>query len=68
MDSLSPIITKLIRADIGKLQTLSANQCGNGVKEGDEQCDCGDPNGEKCKNDPCCDGATCKLKGSAQCR
>eukprot|EP00794_Sanderia_malayensis_P020639 gene20639-22674_t len=40
--------------------------CGNGIKEGDEECDCG--NAETCKrNDPCCQPDACKLKPSSQC-
>jgi len=39
--------------------------CGDGVREGDEECDCG-PLG--CAGvDPCCDQATCKLKPQASC-
>jgi len=38
--------------------------CGDGLVEGDEQCDCV---GNNCKNDPCCDGATCRFKGAATC-
>jgi len=38
--------------------------CGNGIKEAGEECDCGD----NCVTiDPCCDGATCKLKPQATC-
>ena len=34
-----------------------------GMREGDEQCDCG---GRDCAEvDPCCDGATCRLKTQA---
>ncbi|KAJ2846713.1 hypothetical protein IWW36_004213 [Coemansia brasiliensis] len=39
--------------------------CGNGIKEEGEECDCG--TSEECKNDPCCDAATCRLKPGAQC-
>ncbi|KAJ1674512.1 hypothetical protein EV182_003132 [Spiromyces aspiralis] len=39
--------------------------CGNGIKEGDEECDCG--TGDECDNDPCCDSKTCKLKNGAKC-
>ncbi|XP_014642719.1 PREDICTED: disintegrin and metalloproteinase domain-containing protein 1a-like [Ceratotherium simum simum] len=37
-------------------------ECGNGVVEGDEQCDCG----SFCDNNPCCD-QTCNLKEHAKC-
>ncbi|XP_031549021.1 disintegrin and metalloproteinase domain-containing protein 12-like [Actinia tenebrosa] len=41
-------------------------QCGNGIQEGDEECDCGTP--EMCKiKDPCCQPHACKLKPSAVC-
>ena len=36
--------------------------CGNGVMEGEEQCDCG----SACYSHPCCD-QTCRLKGNADC-
>ena len=43
----------------------AAPKCGDGVVEGDEQCDCGT---EPCdKSDPCCDGQTCRLKPGARC-
>ncbi|XP_058388255.1 disintegrin and metalloproteinase domain-containing protein 1a-like [Diceros bicornis minor] len=37
-------------------------ECGNGVVEGDEQCDCG----SFCASHPCCD-QTCNLREHAQC-
>ncbi|KAI8622024.1 Metallo-peptidase family M12B Reprolysin-like-domain-containing protein [Chytriomyces sp. MP71] len=47
------------------LQALTTNICGNGVKEGNEECDCG---GKDCgQTDPCCDGATCKLTAGSVC-
>ncbi|KAJ2453424.1 hypothetical protein EV183_002281 [Coemansia sp. RSA 2336] len=51
--------------DPGSRTTLSTGMCGNGIKEKGEECDCG--TSEECKNDPCCDAATCKLKPGAQC-
>ncbi|KAG0378133.1 hypothetical protein BGX24_004682 [Mortierella sp. AD032] len=46
-------------------QSSETNICGNGLKEAGEECDCG--SAEDCAKDPCCDGATCKLKGGAIC-
>ncbi|KAJ2081424.1 hypothetical protein H4R24_002359 [Coemansia sp. RSA 988] len=51
--------------DPGKRNTLSTGMCGNGIKEEGEECDCG--TSEECKNDPCCDASTCKLRSGAQC-
>ena len=51
-------------------QTMNATgsgRCGNGIKEAGEQCDCGDPNSDACKKNPCCDGTTCKLRNGAKC-
>ena len=36
--------------------------CGNGIKEGDEECDCGD----ECEDDKCC-GPDCKLRAGSSC-
>ncbi|KAF8978948.1 hypothetical protein BGZ46_005980 [Entomortierella lignicola] len=51
----------------GTRQTQSTvdNICGNGIKETGEDCDCG--TSTECASDPCCDGATCKFKGTAVC-
>ncbi|KAL3068365.1 hypothetical protein niasHT_030656 [Heterodera trifolii] len=45
-------------------QTSRLYQCGNGVLDGDEQCDCG--RRDQC-DDPCCDPLSCQLKAHAQC-
>ncbi|XP_062932800.1 disintegrin and metalloproteinase domain-containing protein 5-like [Cynocephalus volans] len=39
--------------------------CGNGILEGDEECDCGTK--ENCTHKSCCDPASCKLKGNIVC-
>jgi hypothetical protein len=43
---------------------LQAGICGNGVKEKNEQCDCGLK--RDCR-DACCDADTCTLKPGAAC-
>lgn len=45
--------------------TISGRQCGNGIVEEGEDCDCGGPQG--CGNNACCDAATCKFKAGAVC-
>uniref|UniRef100_A0A0N4ZF01 Disintegrin and metalloproteinase domain-containing protein 28 n=1 Tax=Parastrongyloides trichosuri TaxID=131310 RepID=A0A0N4ZF01_PARTI len=40
--------------------------CGNGIVDENEECDCGTQNQESC-NDPCCDANTCRLRSFAQC-
>lgn len=45
--------------------TISGSQCGNGIVEGDEECDCGDE--KSCSDNSCCDAKTCKFKDSAVC-
>ena len=45
--------------------TITGQQCGNGIVEAGEECDCGGP--ENCGSNTCCDPTTCKFKGSAVC-
>lgn len=45
--------------------TISRQQCGNGIVESGEDCDCGGETG--CQSNPCCDAKTCKFKDNAQC-
>ena len=44
--------------------TVGDPVCGNGIREGDEICDCGSP--AECA-DPCCNPDTCQLATGAQC-
>ncbi|KAF2651959.1 ADAM 8 precursor [Lophiostoma macrostomum CBS 122681] len=44
---------------------LSGQTCGNGIVEGDEECDCGGTKG--CGSNACCDASTCKFKNNAVC-
>ncbi|VDM29888.1 unnamed protein product [Toxocara canis] len=46
------------------LQVSSLRHCGNGVVDGEEECDCGPR--DECF-DPCCDPLTCTLRAHAQC-
>lgn len=44
---------------------ITGQQCGNGIVEGDEQCDCGGPTA--CAGNRCCDPSTCKFINNAVC-
>ena len=45
--------------------TISGGQCGNGIVEEGEECDCGGT--ASCGNNQCCDPTTCKFKNNAVC-
>jgi hypothetical protein len=47
------------------ISTIQGSQCGNGIVEQGEQCDCGGPDG--CGANSCCDPTTCQFKQGAQC-
>ncbi|KAK0639973.1 Disintegrin and metalloproteinase domain-containing protein B [Lasiodiplodia hormozganensis] len=45
--------------------TISGQQCGNGIVEEGEDCDCG--GAESCGDNPCCNPTTCKFQNGAVC-
>ena len=45
--------------------TITGQQCGNGIVEEGEDCDCGGT--ANCGNNACCDATTCKFKSGAVC-
>ena len=45
--------------------TISGHQCGNGIVEAGEDCDCGGPEG--CAGNTCCNPTTCKFNDAAVC-
>ncbi|KAH7361066.1 Metallo-peptidase family M12-domain-containing protein [Rhexocercosporidium sp. MPI-PUGE-AT-0058] len=45
--------------------TINGAQCGNGIVESGEQCDCG--TAEECGDNSCCDPGTCQFRNNAVC-
>ncbi|PMD47682.1 hypothetical protein L207DRAFT_551155 [Hyaloscypha variabilis F] len=45
--------------------TITGSQCGNGIVEAGEDCDCGGE--QSCGNNSCCDPTTCRYRDSAVC-
>ncbi|KAK1761459.1 Disintegrin and metallo proteinase domain-containing protein B [Echria macrotheca] len=45
--------------------TITGSQCGNGIVEAGEDCDCGGASG--CANNPCCNPTTCKFTTNSVC-
>ena len=52
-------------SDNKNVQTYTGQQCGNGIVEPGEDCDCGGAEG--CGPDSCCDPTTCKFQSGAVC-
>lgn len=48
-----------------EVTTISGQQCGNGIVEPGEDCDCGGTSG--CGDNKCCNPTTCKFQNSAVC-
>lgn len=46
------------------ITTITGQRCGNGIVEGDEECDCG---GDQCGNNNCCNPTTCRFINNAVC-
>ena len=49
----------------GDVTSITDSQCGNGIVEPGEECDCGDE--QSCRGNSCCDGATCRYVDGAVC-
>ncbi|KAG5366917.1 Disintegrin and metalloproteinase domain-containing protein B [Yarrowia sp. B02] len=49
----------------GGIKLLTENECGNGIVEEGEDCDCGGEEG--CRGNTCCDPRTCKFRPGAVC-
>ncbi|XP_062522964.1 disintegrin and metalloproteinase domain-containing protein 10-like [Corticium candelabrum] len=64
-----PVMADVISAKGGCFVAANPDpQCGNGVVEGDEECDCGSSDVDSCKAvDPCCNPGNCTLIEGAKC-
>ncbi|KOS22893.1 Disintegrin and metalloproteinase domain-containing protein B [Escovopsis weberi] len=51
--------------DNKNVETITGSQCGNGIVEPGEECDCGGD--QNCASNPCCNAETCQLKSGAVC-
>ncbi|KAF4582030.1 disintegrin-like metalloprotease [Ophiocordyceps camponoti-floridani] len=61
--------TNLVKAscltDNKDVKTITDSQCGNGIVESGEDCDCGGEQG--CRGNRCCDAKTCKFTSGSVC-
>ncbi|KAL4884903.1 Metallo-peptidase family M12-domain-containing protein [Aspergillus karnatakaensis] len=57
------VSTQCLTTNAAANPTIDGGECGNGIVEVGEDCDCGDD----CDNNPCCNGATCQFIGDAVC-
>ncbi|EQL01207.1 ADAM protease ADM-B [Ophiocordyceps sinensis CO18] len=51
--------------DNKNVKTITGSQCGNGIVESGEDCDCGGEQG--CQGNVCCDAKTCKFTSGSVC-
>lgn len=51
--------------DNKNITTITGSQCGNGIVESGEDCDCGGE--DECGENSCCDPETCTYRDGAQC-
>lgn len=57
--------TTCLISNTGGIKLLTENECGNGIVEEGEECDCGGEEG--CKGNKCCNPKTCKFETNAVC-
>ncbi|PFH62067.1 hypothetical protein XA68_15275 [Ophiocordyceps unilateralis] len=61
--------TNMVKAscltDNKNVKTITGSQCGNGIVESGEDCDCGGEQG--CRGNRCCDAKTCKFTAGSVC-
>ncbi|KAI8634224.1 zinc metalloprotease mde10 [Xylariaceae sp. FL1651] len=58
-------VTSTCLNDNKDVVTITGSQCGNGIVEKGEDCDCGGENG--CQGNPCCDPKTCRFTSNSVC-